>query len=120
MHSLILLNTTDQLLSVEGLRQIFSSVEGFQRMRTNTPVSNPIEADFQEGDNFTTVELDENRKWISIRGTSGAAVSAAWILKVNLDVPLRIFDTANFFDLMMSDFSSREQLEKAIDRARWL
>lgn len=118
MHSLLLINSTGQQFSVEAVKRVFLSAEGFQRIRYETSVGSPIEADFVEGEDFTTVELDEKRRYISTRGTSGAALSAVWILKTRLDVPLRMFDTENSFDLLISQFSSREELERAIDEAR--
>ena len=118
MHSLLLFDVNEGKIPVDALQRIFQSVIGFQRIRHNTPTGTPIEADFIDGEDFTTVELDAQRETISIRGTSGAALNAAWILKSHLDIPLRMVDTEYSFDLVLSGFSNIDELEAAIDKAR--
>ena len=100
------------------LARIFQSVAGFQEVRYDTPIATPIEARYIEGEDFTTIDLNDERKTISIRGTSGAALSAAWIIHSNLDLSLRMVDTDYSFDLILSRFSTIEELEVAIDAAR--
>ena len=118
MHSLLLLDADEREIPVDELRRILQSATGFQRLRQNTPAGIPIEADFVEGTDFTTVGLSTTRKAISIRGTSGAALSAAWILRNHLDIPLRMVDTDYSFDLMLQDYATIDELEAAIDEAR--
>lgn len=118
MHSLLLFDEDGREIPVSALQRIFQSVAGFQEVRYDTPIGTPIEARYIEGEDFTTVDLDEERKTISIRGTSGAALSAAWILHSYLDLSLRMVDTDYSFDLILSRFSTIEELEAAIDAAR--
>ncbi|MBL9124105.1 MAG: hypothetical protein JNG90_10770 [Planctomycetaceae bacterium] len=117
MHSLLLFDKDAREISVAALERIFQSVSNFKRIRLGTPI-NPIEAEFVDGEDFTTIDLDPSRMTISIRGTSGAALRAAWILQSHLTAPLRMVDTDYSFDLILSDFSSIEELERAIDQAR--
>ena len=118
MHSLLLFDVYEREIPVDALQRIFQSVIGFQRVRHNTPSGTPIEADYIEGQDFTTVGLDSKRETISIRGTSGAALSAAWILQSHLDIPLRMVDTDYSFDLILSNFTNIEELQTAIDEAQ--
>ena len=118
MHSLLLFDLDGREIPVDALQRIFQSVTGFQRVRHNTPTGTPIEADYIDGQDFTTVGLDTKRETISIRGTSGAALSAAWILQRNLDVPLRMVDTDYSFDLILRDFSNIDELRAAIENAQ--
>jgi hypothetical protein len=118
MHSLLLFDVKEREIPVDALQRVFQSVTGFQRVRHNTPTGTPIEADYIDGQDFTTVELDAKRETISIRGTSGAALSAAWILQSHLDIPLRMVDTEYSFDLVLSSFSNIGELQTAIDKAR--
>ena len=118
MHSLLLFDVNEREIPVDALQRVFQSVTGFQRMRHNTPIGTPIEADYIDGQDFTTVCLDAKRETISIRGTSGAAPSTAWILQSHLDIPLRMVDTDYSFDLVLSSFSNIEELQTAIDQAR--
>jgi len=118
MHSLLLFDEIDREIPVIALQRIFQSVAGFQDVRYDTPLATPIEARYIEGEDFTTVDLNEKRKTISIRGTSGAALSAAWILHSHLELSLRMVDTDYSFDLILSRFSNIEELEAAIDEAR--
>jgi hypothetical protein len=118
MHSLLLFDENHRKISVNELAHIFQSVAGFQEVRYDTPIGTPIEARYIEGEDFTTVDLDEKRETISIRGTSGAALSAAWILHSNLELSVRMVDTDYSFDLILSQFSTIEDLEAAIDAAR--
>jgi hypothetical protein len=118
MHSLLLFDVNDREIPVDALQRIFQSITGFQRVRHNTPTGTPIEADYIDGQDFTTVGLDSKRETISIRGTSGAALSAAWILQRYLDIPLRMVDTEYSFDLILSNFSNIEELRTAIDNAQ--
>jgi hypothetical protein len=118
MHSLVLFDIEQRQIPTEALERVFQSKPGFKDVRRNTPMGTPIEADFSEGEDFTMVILNEKRDAIYIRGTSGAALSAAWILKSQLDIPLRMVDTDYSFDLVISEFSTRDELERAIDRSR--
>ena len=118
MHSLMLINVNERPISVDALRVIFRQVPGFCDIREHTPCGTPIEADFIDGEDFTTVDLNTNGEAISIRGTSGAALRAAWLIKENWNGSLRLFDTEYSFDLLMSKFSSLHDLELAIDEAR--
>ncbi len=118
MHSLLLFDVNERKMSTEALLQVFQSVAGFQRIRFDTPIGTPIGADFVDGDDFTTVDLDSARETISIRGTSGAALKAAWLIQSNLDVPLRMVDTDYSFDLVLQDFHSCAELSNAIDESR--
>ena len=118
MHSLLLLDVDEREIPVDALQRVFQSVTGFRRVRQNTPASIPIEADYIDGTDFTTVGLSTTRKAISIRGTSGAALSAAWILISYLDIPLRIVDSEYSFDLIVRDFSNLHDLQSAIDNAQ--
>jgi hypothetical protein len=87
-------------------------------VRYNTPIGAPIEADFSRGDDFTTVELSQKRDAISISGTSICSLHAALLLQSHLSIPLRIVDTDYSFDLTLSDFSSIDELQSAINHAR--
>ena len=118
MHNLLLFDVDERVIAVDALQRIFQSVTGFQRVRHNTPTGTPIEADYIDGQDFTTVGLDTKRETISIRGTSGAALSAAWILQSYLDIPLRMVDTDYSFDLILRDFANIEELQTAIDNAQ--
>ena len=118
MHSLLLFDVNEREIPVDALQRVFQSVAGFQQVRQNTPTGTPIEADYLEGQDFTTVRLNSKRETISIRGTSGAALNAAWILHRYLNIPLRMVDTEYSFDLILSSFTNIEQLESAIDEAR--
>jgi hypothetical protein len=118
MHSLLLFDVNEREIPLEAVQRIFQTVTGLERVRYNTPIGIPIEADYVDGQDFTTVELDPERKTISTRGTSVAALSAAWIMHTYLGIPLRMVDTDYSFDLILSDFSSIEDLERAIDKAR--
>jgi hypothetical protein len=118
MHSLLLFDENGREIPVSELARVFQSVTGFEDVRYDTPGATPIEADYIEGEDFTIVDLDEKKETISIRGTSGAALSAAWILHSNLKLSLRMVDTDYSFDLILSRFSSIEELEAAIDAAR--
>jgi hypothetical protein len=118
MHNLLLFDRNDSPISVDALDRIFRSVAGFGEVRYNTPTGTPIEADFTQDADFTTVRLDSERETISISGTSEAALLAAWLLQSHLRSPLRIVDTDYSFDLVVSDFNSFEALHAAIDRAR--
>src|SRR5436309_410250 len=88
-----------------------------RRRRPEKPIGSPIEADFVDGQDFTTVRLNAQRETISIDGTSGAALSAAWILQSYLNIPLRIMDTEYSFDLILSAFKNTQELQTAIDKA---
>jgi hypothetical protein len=90
MHSLLLFDEHGREIPVSALLRLFQSVTGFEDVRYDTPVATPIEAPDIEGEDFTTVDLDEKRETISIRGTSGAALIAAWILHSNLNLSLRM------------------------------
>jgi hypothetical protein len=118
MHNILLFDRNERPISVDALDRIFRSVAGFGQVRYNTPIGTPIEADYAEDDDSTTVRLDSERETISISGTSDAALQAAWILQLQLQTPLRIVDTDYSFDLVLNDFKSLEELQAAIDSAR--
>jgi hypothetical protein len=118
MHSLLLIAANEHDIPVDALERVFKSVGGFTNLRFDTPTGTPIEATYREGEDFTTVSLSTTRRAISVRGTSGAALGAAWIMKSQLDIPLRMVDTDYSFDLMLEGFDSLEELEAAIDKAR--
>ncbi len=118
MHSLLLFATDSRAISVESLQRIFRSVSGFGEVRYNPIPSIPIEADFAEGDGSTIVDLSDDSTTISIQGTSGAALSAAFILQRHLDMPLRIIDTDYSFDLILQDYARLEDLQAAIRKAQ--
>jgi len=116
MHGLLLFDVTEHPISVVSLERIFESVPGFREVRRNTPIGTPIEADYVDGQDFTTVRLMTNSEAVSIDGTSGAALFAAWILQSHLDIPLRMIDTEYSFDLILSDFATVDELQRAMDR----
>ncbi|MGD9720778.1 MAG: hypothetical protein AB7O59_13900 [Pirellulales bacterium] len=118
MHSLLLISANDREITVDALRRAFEASAKFTDVRFDTPAGTPIEATYHDGEDFTTVRLSSTRTAISIRGTSGAALSAAWILKNQLNIPLRMVDTDYSFDLTLVDFKSLEDVQLAIDRAR--
>lgn len=118
MHSLLLFDVNGRKIATEALEQVFQSAAGFERVRRDTPIGTPIEADYIDGDDFTTVDLDPERETISIRGTSGAALKAAWAIQSNLDIPLRMVDTDYSFDLVVRDFSNIDELSAAIENAQ--
>ncbi len=118
MHSLMLVDVNERPINLDALRWIFQHAPGFQTMREHTPAGIPIEAQFIDGHDFTSVAMTTNGEAIGIRGTSGAALRAAWVIKENLSTPLRIFDTEYSFDLLMSKFSTFDDLERTIDHAR--
>jgi hypothetical protein len=115
MQSLLLFSADRRSFTVEALENIFKSVTGFGKIRYNTPVGTPIEADYAEGDDFTMVDLSPEREAISISGTTDAALSAALIIQRHLGVPLRIIDLDYSFDLLVQDFANIEELRAAID-----
>ena len=118
MHNLLLFDVNDRQIPLDALDRIFHLVDGFQQVRRNTPTGTPIEANFVHGNESTTVRLDSRRETISITGTSDTALRAALILQAYLQDPLRIVDTEYSFDLVLADYSSIEELARAIDRAR--
>lgn len=118
MHSLLLFDVNERKIPVEALERVFQSVAAFRHVRHDTPIGTPIEADFIDGDDFTTVDLDSERATISIRGTSGAALKAAWTIQGLLDMPLRMVDTDYSFDLVLQEFSNLEELAAAIEKAQ--
>jgi hypothetical protein len=118
MHSLLLFDVREKKIPVDAMERVFQSVSGFQQVRHDTPIGTPIEADYVDRDDFTTVYLDSSLETISIRGTSGAALKAAWMIQSHLDIPLRMVDTDYSFDLVLRDFSNIEELSAAIARAQ--
>jgi hypothetical protein len=117
MHNLLLFKVDEQTISVDALRRIFQSVNGFHNMRVDTPIGTPIKADYDDGRSSTVIHLNNKRDAISIRGTADTAVQAAFVLQSNFDTPLRMVDTDYSFDLMLSDFKSIEDLRAAINDA---
>jgi hypothetical protein len=118
MHSLLLFDVNEQPIDLAAIEDIFRSEAGFHEVRRNTPIGTPIEADFVDRGDFTTVGVSTDCETISIRGTSGAALQVAWLLHTQLRMPLRMVDTEYSFDLMLDDFASIEELVAAIDSAR--
>ncbi|MGD9720776.1 MAG: hypothetical protein AB7O59_13890 [Pirellulales bacterium] len=118
MHNLLLFDHNETPISVEALDEVFRTAAGFGRVRYNTPIGTPIEAEYAYGDDFTTVRLHSDRETISISGTSDAALRAAWAIQTQLPSRLRIVDTDYSFDLIVADFKNLEDLRSAIDRAR--
>jgi hypothetical protein len=62
--------------------------------------------------------LSKDRLTISLSGVRDAALRAALVLQEHLPTPLRIIDTDYTFDLMLSDFTTLEQLRTAIEQAQ--
>lgn len=118
MHSLMLFDSTGRKISVDALRRALSSIPQCKQIRESASSGTPLQADYAEGDDFTTIYLISSHEAISIRGTSGAALSAAWAIHAKLGIPLRMVDTDYSFDLLLDQFSTLEQLSAAIDQAR--
>jgi hypothetical protein len=118
MHNFLLLNSDNQRFDVAAIERIFQSERGFRDVRFHEPGGAIIEADYIEPEDSTIVGLSGSRKSISLSGTSDAALQAALILQNNLPTPLRMADTDYSFDLILSGFSSIEELQAAIDAAR--
>jgi hypothetical protein len=117
MHSLLLFDVDDRKIPVDELKRVFQTVPGFRQLRTDSSDGVSVEANYVDGEDFTTVELDSECETISIRGTSGAALKAAWILQAHLDYPLQMVDTDYSFDVIVRDFSSLEELSAAVENA---
>jgi hypothetical protein len=118
MHNILLLNSDNRPFDVAAIERIFQSESGFRDVRFNEPGGAVIEADYIEPEDSTIVGLSGSRKSISLSGTSDATLRAALILQRRLGTPLRMFDTEYSFDLILSGFSSIEELQAAIDLAR--
>lgn len=118
MSNLILFDPTDQPISAGAVLAVFQSVVGFSDIRRNTPSGTQVEAEFHDGDDYTTARLSEKGDQISLSDTSDAAFQAALILQSHLKTPLRIIDTEYTFDLILSDYTALEELNAAIDEVR--
>ena len=118
MSNLILFDPTDQPISADAVLAVFQSEVGFSDIRRNTPTGTQVEADFRDGDDYTTARLSENGDQISLSDTSDTALQAALILQSHLKTPLRIIDSEYTFDLVLSDYATLEELSAAIDKAR--
>ena len=115
MHSLLLFDVDQRKISAEDLERVFESVVGFTDIRHNTPTGTPIEAAYTAGDDYTTVRLSSDRETISIRGTSGAALKAAWIIHKRLTNSFRMADTDYSFDIMLDDYQTIDDLIAAVE-----
>ena len=118
MHNILLFNSDERPFEVEAIERIFHLENGFRDVRFNEPGGAVVEADYVESEDWTIVRLSGNRNRISLSGTSDVALRAALILQRHLQVPLRVVDTDYSFDLVLSDFTSLEELQAAIDRAQ--
>jgi hypothetical protein len=118
MHNIMLFNPDFQPFELAAIQRVFQSENGFRDVRFNEPGGAVIEADYVEPDASTIVRLSGDRRRISLSGTSDATLRAALILQRNLDMPLRIIDTAYSFDLILRDYPSIEQLRTAIANAQ--
>jgi hypothetical protein len=117
MHNLLLFDQAEKALPADAIERVFKSVEGFVDVRYNTPIGIPLEADYVTKDDHTVVGLEAQRRFISINGTSNAAIQAAWVLQSHLGVSLRLIDTAYSFDLRLREFATIEQLQEAMHKA---
>jgi hypothetical protein len=117
MLNILLFGANDLQFDVATIRHIFQSTNGFRNVRFNLPGGRPIEADFGDSDDATTIGLSGDRETISLRGTSDAALHAALLLQRGIDIPLRIIDTDYSFDLNLSDYSSVADLRAAMTKA---
>jgi hypothetical protein len=118
MHNLILFDPTGRSIPADAVRAVVESDGRFSSVRRDTATGTLVEATFNCGDAFTTARLSEDGERISLSSTSAAALSAALVLQRHLRTPLRIVDTDNSFDLMLSEYASLEDLNAAIDEAR--
>lgn len=118
MSNLIQFDPTGEPIAADAVLAVFQSEVGFSDIRRNTPTGTQVEADFRDGEDYTTARLSENGDQISLSDTSDTALQAPLILQAHLKTPLRIIDTEYTFDLTLSDYTTLEELDTAIDKAR--
>ncbi len=118
MQSFMLIRVDEQTFDNTSVRKAFQHARGFQSVRENTPGGTPIEADYVDQEDSTTVAMNSSGNSIFIRGRGKVSLRAAWVMRNCFNVPLRILDTLNSFDLRMSDFACFDDLESAI-QATW-
>lgn len=118
MTSLLLLCPDDLHIDADTMLALFEDDTRFADIRRNTPTGSLVEADFRIGDDYTTARLSQNGRRISLSGTSDAALAAALVIQSHLKIVMRIIDTDYTFDLTLSDYTTLDALNAAIEEAR--
>ena len=90
----------------------------FTNRRFDDPGGVLIECDYVELDDRTIIHLSGDARSISVDHISGAALRAAMLIRDLLGTTQRMFDDDNSFDLTLSNGSTLEELEAAIDNAQ--
>lgn len=112
----ILLFRADELpFDTAAIVRVFSTQRGFQNLQFDELGGPVIEADYADQGDRTIVGLNENPSYLSLSGTRDVALQAALVLQAQVKVPLRIIDTNYSFDLMLSQYSTVDELRAAIE-----
>lgn len=117
MQWLLLLNPDDSLFDFSSVERALRSCPQFTKFRLDDPLGSLIECQYEEPDSWTIIRLRSDRSTISLKNTSGAALTAVLLIQKALGRPLRVFNDDYTFDLTFSDIATVEELEAAMDRA---
>jgi hypothetical protein len=118
MQFLLLCKADSRLFDQSEVERIFRSDAKFVDLRFNTPVGDLIACKYVDSDDWTLINLDNDRQSISLSGTNRAAMQAVLAIQKALGIPLRVFDNTYSFDLTFSVIATVEELEAAMDNAR--
>src|SRR5690242_8262456 len=99
MQSLLLSNPDDSLFDVASLERAFRSCPQFTDIRLDDPCGSPLDCQYKEPDDRTSIRLSEDRQAIFVDHTSGASLRAVLLIQKALGRPLRLYDDNYAFDL---------------------
>lgn len=119
MQSIILWREDELDFEPEKIEQICRTDAGFGQVRFDEPGGALIEAIYssEPRDYSVFVRLSGDRQIISISSVSDTSLQVALLLQQHLQSPLRIMNDSYTFDLKLSDHTSVDELNAAIDAA---
>jgi hypothetical protein len=118
MQFLMLFNPDFTPFEPKVVERAFRSHPEFKNLRFEEPGGATIECDYIEPEDRTIIRLSGDASSISVGHTWGAALRAVLLIQKGLNLPLRVIDDDNTFDLALSEFSTVDELEAAMDKAR--
>lgn len=117
MQFLLLSNPDFSPFDVASLERALRSYPQFTDFRLDLPDGTPIECEYKEPDDWTTISLDDDRETIFVDHIEGAALRAVLLIQKVLGRPLRMLNDDYTFDLTFSDIATVEELEAAMEEA---
>jgi hypothetical protein len=118
MQRLLVFKPDDSPFSADSLLHVFQLEPGFENVQLNNSTDDAVEATFRQADGWSILRLSHDQKTISLSQNTEVTLRAAMILRRHFKEPLQIIDSDYSFDLMLSDYTSVEDLQSAMARAQ--